>query len=96
MPYAPAPFSSQLGEAAPPSNHWAFPPRAMNHMPYRPPSGGPIPVAARGIFPALFPRNITPYSLYNYCLMSFFTQLEANIYLSLLEGGYREIGTSFW
>ncbi|XP_027115819.1 protein HUA2-LIKE 2-like isoform X1 [Coffea arabica] len=48
MPYAPAPFSSQLGEAAPPSNHWAFPPRAMNHMPHRPPSGGPIPVAARG------------------------------------------------
>lgn len=48
MPYAPSPYSSQLGEAAPPSNHWAFPPRAMNHMPHRPPSGGPIPVAARG------------------------------------------------
>lgn len=49
LPYAHGPYDGPL-----PNRSWAFPLRAMNHseiMPRRPPLGGPIPVASRGLLP---------------------------------------------
>lgn len=51
MYYAPPPYAGQVCEPTFSNQRWNFQPRAMNHrelMPYRPPAGGPIPVAARG------------------------------------------------
>ncbi|CAI9107872.1 OLC1v1007344C2 [Oldenlandia corymbosa var. corymbosa] len=51
MPYTPAPYGAHPGEPSVHGNRWGFPPGATNHrmiMPHRPPTGGPIPVAARG------------------------------------------------
>lgn len=36
-----------------PNREWAYPPRPNNHrnsLPFRPPSGGPIPVGMRGVY----------------------------------------------
>lgn len=52
MDHAPMSYNGPPREPAFPNNRWNFPPRSMNHRqfnPYRPPSGGPIPVSNRGL-----------------------------------------------
>lgn len=60
MHYGPPPYAGQVCEPAFSNQRWNFQPRAMNHremMPYRPPAGGPIPVAGRGILLFLLPLS---------------------------------------
>lgn len=89
LPYAHGPYGRPLQEPPLPNRSWAFPLRAMNHTevtPRRPPLGGPVPVACRGLL---------PFHLYMSYLQRFASYLVNNISM-FLQAQSIDIGMMFF